>query len=354
MSFAAPTFQEIHARILADIDAKMEADGSTRGVVEYALAFAQAGACMLLFAAIDRAARNKVPTTATDAVKLLWATFFGIDRKPATYNTGEADFDATAGSTIPAGTTLRLRNGVEFATDSLATESGGSIHVAFTATNTGLAGRSSSGTAIFLGSPVAGVNSEGVVDTDGISGGTDIETVESVYARLLTRLRTPPKGGTEADFEAWTRATEGVDVDGVWVRPNELGPSSVKVLFTTTADDPIPIGGEPTLVTAYLETKAPVDLLTVQAIAPTPQTLDPDIQLSPNTADVRAAVTAAIKQLLRDEAVPGETLLLSHINEAISGATGEVDHVLVSPVADVVPGDSDTLIVIGTPSYSSL
>jgi uncharacterized phage protein gp47/JayE len=34
--------------------------------------------------------------------------------------------------------------------------------------------------------------------------------------------------------------------------------------------------------------------------------------------------------------VPGGTILLSHIQEAISTAVGENDHVLIAPVANVV------------------
>jgi uncharacterized phage protein gp47/JayE len=50
---------------------------------------------------------------------------------------------------------------------------------------------------------------------------------------------------------------------------------------------------------------------------------------------VREQVAAELSDLLRREAEPGGTILISHIREAISTAVGEVDHVVVSPVANV-------------------
>ena len=58
--------------------------------------------------------------------------------------------------------------------------------------------------------------------------------------------------------------------------------------------------------------------------------------LLPNTAAVRSAIAAQLADLIRREALPGGTLYLSHLREAISAAAGETNHVLVNPVADVV------------------
>ncbi len=48
-----------------------------------------------------------------------------------------------------------------------------------------------------------------------------------------------------------------------------------------------------------------------------------------------AAVAASLADLIRRQAEPGGTLLISHIREAISTAAGEHDHELISPAADV-------------------
>lgn len=352
MAMTVPTFAQIRDRVMTDIEVSLATKGSVMGPVEYAVGMAVAGVSFLLHVAIARLGRNKVPTTAEDAVKRRWAAFFGVPPKSATYNGGTAAFPAGTGTSIPAGHALRLRNGVSFVVDSTANESGGSITVTFTATVPGVAGASSAGTEIFLGTPIPNVSTRGTVGGGGISGGTDGESTGSVFSRLLARLRRAPKGGTAADWEAWTRETAGVSVARVWPRPNTLGPSSMRVLFTVEATDPIPTGGQVSAVTAHIQTRAPADLLTVAAAAPVAQPLDPVIQLSPDTPETRDAVTAALRALTETDAVPGGTLLLSRIDEAISQAEGEADHVLVSPTANVVASSPYHLVTVGTPSYS--
>ncbi len=59
------------------------------------------------------------------------------------------------------------------------------------------------------------------------------------------------------------------------------------------------------------------------------------LSLTPDTSAVRAAVEAQLRDLHNREAGLGDTLLISHIREAISSATGESDHVLASPSANV-------------------
>ena len=363
MALAIPTFQQIRNRMLADIDASMGADSTKRGPTEYAIATAVSLAALMLHMAISRAARNNVPSTADAIIMRLWAAFFGVPPKPATKNVGQATFAATTGATLPAGTSVRLRNGVEFTVDADVTEADtGDVTVSLTAVEYGPAGRCVAGTPIFLGSPVSGITTEGIVETGGISTGQDAESDASVLARLLDRLRDPPKGGTEADYKRWVRATVGVSADGVWVYNSttkpEYGPSSVTALFTVVpispGYDPVPTSPEVALVQAYVADFVPVDVLTWTAKAVTSEPLDPEIQLQSNTSEKRAAVNDALREMLRTYQEPGGTILLSHINEAIAGAIGDDDHILVSPASNVTPGDVEAVIVLGTPVYSEI
>jgi uncharacterized phage protein gp47/JayE len=50
---------------------------------------------------------------------------------------------------------------------------------------------------------------------------------------------------------------------------------------------------------------------------------------------VQAAIQAELQDLLRREAEPGGTILLSHIRAAISAAAGESDYALATPSADI-------------------
>jgi len=364
MAMTTPTYNEIRNRMLADMDASMAADGSTRGVVETAIVTAAAGAFFLLHLALSRVARNTVPSRAEAVFMRLWAAFFGIFPNSPTRHTGTATFPATSGATLPAGTVVRLRNGVAFTVDADVTESGDDEVVAnITAVLYGPAGRTLAGAPIFLGSPVLGITTQGV--TGDIAGGADTESNPSVLSRLLERLRNPPKGGTEADYKRWVRATPGISVDlgYVWVYNStsdlNLGPASVKTLFavTPTVDNsysPIPSSPEVALVQAYVDPLTPVDVLTYLARAVVAQALNPEIELEPNTPEVRAAVSESLRVMLYEQMAPGGTITLSRLNEAISAAAGETDHVLVSPASNVTGSTSEHVIVLGTPVYSDL
>jgi uncharacterized phage protein gp47/JayE len=68
---------------------------------------------------------------------------------------------------------------------------------------------------------------------------------------------------------------------------------------------------------------------------------------------VQAAVAAELADLLRREAEPGGTILVSHLREAISIAVGETNHVLSSPAADVTHATGQ-IATLGTITWSSL
>jgi uncharacterized phage protein gp47/JayE len=70
------------------------------------------------------------------------------------------------------------------------------------------------------------------------------------------------------------------------------------------------------------------------------------LSLKPDTTAVRAAVEAQLRDLHNREGGLGDTLLVSHIREAISSATGESDHDLQSPTADV-EAESNQLLTFG-------
>lgn len=361
MAFSTPSYATIRDRMLADVDASLAASGSTRGVVEYAIVSAVSVAALLLHVTIARIARNSVPSKAEAWLMRLWAAFFGITPKSATQHTGTATFVADTGASIPAGTSLRLRNGTEFTTDAEGNESGGTIVVAFTATAYGPAGRSATGVAIFLGSPISGVTTDGT--SSEIVGGTDAESDASVLARLLDRLRDPPKGGTEADYVRWVKATEGLTVQDVWVYNSTTGinlyPSTVQTIFTVEPTvgnswDPVPTSGEVALVQAYVKTLIPVDLIHYVAQGAASQDLDPDIQIDPYPSSaVQERIETALREMLLAQSTPGGVILLSQINEAIASATGLTDHVLISPASNVTAAD-ETIIVLGTASFSAI
>ena len=127
-------------------------------------------------------------------------------------------------------------------------------------------------------------------------------------------------------------------VTRAWVYPKEMGAGTVTVRFVRDNDASIiPDAGEVAAVQTYIDdpSRRPVTA-DAYVVAPTPVTLNFNIQLTPNTAAVKAAVEASLRDLLLREAAPGVTLLISHVREAISVAAGETDNVLISPTTNQV------------------
>jgi uncharacterized phage protein gp47/JayE len=156
-------------------------------------------------------------------------------------------------------------------------------------------------------------------------------------------------GGARSDYEAWALQVAGVT--RAWVYPLENGPGTVVVRFVRDNDTSlIPDSAEVAAVQAYIDDLRPVTA-NVTVEAPTASPLNMTIQLTPNTAAVRAAVTAELTDVLQREAAPGGTILLSHLREAISVAAGEVNNVLTTPTADVTHAAGE-MPVLGTITWS--
>ncbi|RMG49544.1 MAG: baseplate J/gp47 family protein, partial [Gammaproteobacteria bacterium] len=207
-----------------------------------------------------------------------------------------------------------------------------------------------------LVSPIAGVDSSATVATGGLTGGADQETDDALRDRLRARVQNPPHGGARKDYEAWALEVEGVT--RAWVFPHWTGAGTVGVFFVRDDDASIiPDAAEVQAVQDHIDALRPVTAA-VTCYAPTAVPIDMTIQLSPNTTAVQSAVQAELQDLFRREANVEDgngsgTLLISHIREAISRAEGEVDHVLVTPSADITlsPGE---MAILGNLTFQAL
>ena len=257
---------------------------------------------------------------------------WGVTRNEAVAATGTARFTGADGTVIVSGTELRRADGVLYATTVEATIAAGQALVAVAASTAGQGGDTGINTPLTLTAPIAGVNSAASAYT-ALAGGADQEGDDDYRARILRRIQRAPNGGSLDDYIDWA-----LDVSGVtraWVYPGEQGAGTVVLRFMRDDDaSPIPDAGEVSAVQAVLDVLRPVTAaLTVVAPVATP--LDFTIQLTPDTAAVRAAVQAELADVLRREAEPGGTILITHLREAVSVAAGETDHVMTTPAANV-------------------
>lgn len=350
--FTRPTLLELITVAEAEINASIPgADARLRRSVLGVLARVLAGQTHGLYEYIKWVSRQVIVDTASAESLQRHATIWGISRKAATAASGNVTFTGANGSVIPAGTEVRRADGAAYTTTAEATVAAGAATVGVTAAVAGVAGNAVPAIQVGLSSPVAGVNAAAVVAGAGLTGGTDEETDDALRERVLDRIQEPPHGGASFDYLKWARAFPGVT--RAWVYPLELGVGTVTVRFMmdSTYADGIPQAADVAALQAAIDDDRPVTA-DVVVVAPVAVPLNFTISgIDPLTAAVKAAVEAELADLIRREAEPAGTILISHIREAISLASGETDHVLELPAANVTHGTGE-IAIMGTVTWA--
>ena len=316
-----------------------------------ALARGLAGSHHEIYGFLEWISRQRFVATADRDELLEQAVEYGIRPIAAVRATGTIAVTGTAATVIAAATVWRSGAPVDYRSTAEATiGAGGTVDVAVEAVEPGADGNAVAGTRVRLVSPIAGVVSAATAGE--LGGGADIESTDSVRERLADRKQNPPRGGTGPDYEQWARAAHA-DVTRRWARPLAGGLGTVTVYFMTDGTgNGIPSAAVVATVQAYIDARRPVTAdVTVEA--PTAVEFDVTINnIAPTTQAVQDAVTAEIADLVLRASEPGGTILVSHLREAISTAAGETDHVLVSPVANVVVS-ADEISVEGAVTFTT-
>jgi uncharacterized phage protein gp47/JayE len=335
MPFPRPDLAALIDRAASDIETRLPGvDARLRRSNLNVLARVHAGAAHGLYGYLDWLSRQVIYDTAEQDILERWTGIWGISRKAAAPAKGNLNFTGTNGAVIPAGTLLQRSDNAQFTTDAEATIVVGTATVAITAQAAGQSGNTAANAKLTLASVISGVNTQATVATGGLTQGAEIEADDDLRARFLARIRQPPHGGASFDYVTW--ALEVAGVTRAWVYSLELGAGTVTVRFVRDDDASIiPDAGEVAAVQAYIDALRPVTA-DVTVVAPVAVALNFSIQLvTATTQAVKDAVTAELTDLLRREAEPGGTILISHIREAVSIAAGEYDHVLTVPAANV-------------------
>lgn len=347
MPFARPTLTQLIERTAADVASRLGLGALLKRGPLDVLARVLAGKAHLLHGHLDYIAEQVIPDSADAEHLERWANIDGIFRKAATYASGNATMVGTNGTTIPAGTVLRRADGAEFESTLERIVASGTASVPVLAKLAGVAGNSTTGLAVTLASPISGLTSAGTVASPGLLGGADRESDDDLRARLLQKKRNPPLGGAKQDYEKWALEVSGVT--RAWCMPQHLGVGTVGVTFVL--DDQVgsilPDAPKVAEVLAYIEARRPVTAKQMYVIAPALSPINLTIALTPNTAEVQAKVTAALKDLITSETSPGGTVLLSHLREAVSTAEGETDNVLSVPSSNQT-APAGTIHTLGT------
>lgn len=363
MALDRPTLQEIINRISADI--KNAITGATtlvtRSVLQV-LARVFAAAVHLLYGYADNLILQFFASTATGTFLDIIGLELGKPRTTAQKATGIGEATGTVGTVIPEGTQWQSPDGFIYVTDSEETiEAGGTVDVEITAQATGTDSNDLAGVVLTTVTSISNIDSDLTIDSDGIAGGTDLETDDDYRERILLRKRRPPQGGSQSDFEQWTLEVAGVT--RVWVVPEYNGVGTVGVFFVRDDDTSIfPNAAQIEEVRDHIIEHDDLSGNTIGipvtaepglfVLAPTARTIDFEIDIHPNNATIQAAITSELQDFINDEGGPTETLYVSRISEAISRATGEERHRLDQPAADVAI-NSDELAQLGTITFGN-
>lgn len=372
MAFTRPTLAQIIERIEGDYKSGLSLQTILRRSFLGVFAKAFGGASHTLHGHIEFGILEKFfPDTGDEATVIRWGVLYGVERNETQRAELTIDVVGVAGGTLLQGAIYVRSDGITYAVKAevvvpAATTVSATI-VENEVESIGADGNLSNGDSVSLQSAVAGIESDSIVTATEIEG-EDLEPLEDYRIRVLERLQAPPSGGTVNDYIAFAKTVAGVT--RVWVLPNALGEGTVSVTFVEDGNAPASIIPSPAKVQEVLEALLALAPVTADVItfAPNELELNPEIQLKPNNTETQNAVIDELNDLLareaevRDASDPDQVGLgvqfdgkikLSQINEAISIADGEEDHVLLSPTQDVQP-QTGGLVTLGTPVFSTL
>ncbi|QIW90021.1 MULTISPECIES: baseplate J/gp47 family protein [Pseudomonas fluorescens group] len=342
MAFTAPGLDAILRGILRDIrNLQAEADIGPDSD-NYVRSAAVASAIEGLYQKLAWLYRQIFPDTADEEELVHAAAIRGVLRKDPVAGTGTAALKGTQGVTLLVGATLKhVVTGELFTAKTSATlGTSGTASVLVEAQTVGSALNDLTG-ALVLTSPPLGMdaNASFIGKT---TGGEDQEKIESLLARYLDIIQSPPAGGATYDYRRWALEVEGVA--NALPIPRRRGGGTVDVVITGT--NGIPSAEVITACKAHIESQCSV-IANVWVYAPTIRTVDSTakIELAPDftMTDVQAAAQKAYNILL-GALKPGDTLKRSQIEAMINNLAGVLDRAVITPVGNVLASDDPTLI----------
>lgn len=358
MPWSTPSLRQVRELVRDDITAALSGAVLVGNSVLRVMSDANAGLAHLTLRYIDWLSRQLLPDTAEtewlDRHGNIWLTNADhtTGRKVATVATGSVTLAGTPGTIVPIAT--QLTSGVDITyetTEQVMIGADGTVPVDIRAIDPGVDGNLDPGDIITTSTVVAGLDGPATVIL--LTGGTDTESDEDLRIRVLDRIRQPPMGGDQNDYVQWALAVAGVT--RAWCAPLEMGIGTVTVRFMCD-DLRATQGGFPTeadiaAVTAYLDTMRPVAVKDFFVEAPIPFDINFTISdLEQDDAGIRAELEAAVREMLMQKAIPGQTIYRSWIDEAIT-SVHNVDHYDLD-YEDALMPSAGHLAVLGVVTYA--
>lgn len=337
MPYERPTLSELVSRIESDMLSRVVAGlGLLRRSTIRVMARVFGAAVNLTFGFIDWLARQLFVTTAEAEYLEEHALKWGKTRRQPTYAEGTALATGLDGEDIPAATIYNDAAGIEFETTALATIASGVATISVKCKETGAAGNHPENDILTLAAPISGIDDQAVVDSGGILGGEDLESDDDLRARVLTRIQNPATGGNDADYLQWALDTPSLGVTRVWIETEFSGPGTVGIFFVLDNQAPIfPNASNVAQVQGEIDAHAPITARPT-VYAPAEKKIAIEMDLNPNTTEVQQAVKDSLAAFFRNNTDVGMIIFKSQLDEAISLAAGEIDHLITDIKVDTV------------------
>lgn len=334
MPFDVPNLPTLVGRAEADFEA-LAADSLRRSDAKV-IARVHGGTAYGLHGHLGHVARQILPDSCDEDVLQRWAVMRQVDRWAAVAAVGIVLAQGAAGAIVGQGRLWQRSDGQQYAVTADVVLGAGLTPVPVRAVTPGAAGNTDPGVRLSLVSPVTGVLEQGAVGADGLVSGLDQESLEEWRERVIESFRVVPHGGNAEDYAAWAKEVPGVT--RAWVVRNYMGPGTVGVFFVRDHDaDILPGTAQIAAVAAHIEAVRPVTA-EVYVLAPTLLPVLHRIELLPDSELLRQRVEQSLRDMYAADAELGGRLYWTHIGAAISNTTGEIDHRVLAPTDDIVPG----------------
>jgi uncharacterized phage protein gp47/JayE len=276
----------------------------------------------------------------------------------------EADYNITATISVTGLNTFTYtvaNNPSTPATGTILT-SANFAHVAVRAVEFGTASNSAAASQLSLVSAQANVDNIAVADFNGIRGGLDLESDESVRSRLLFKTSNMTNAFSSASIEFFIK-NNFPTITRVWVQDATPSAGYVTIYFTEDSEvNIIPTGAKANAVKSSITTgpdkikpaNTPDSFVLVSG--PTAVTQNFEFStLSPNTQDMRDSLTEALKDYFRSGSVNVETNVNANqynsvISNVIDSSGNSPTYTLLAPLGNISVGLGQ-LALLGTITY---
>jgi uncharacterized phage protein gp47/JayE len=295
-------------------------------------------------------AEQLMPDTATDWLPR-HGQIWGVPRDQPTFAAGNVVLSGLSTGELPVGTQFQTQSATPVIYQTTAAVTlGTNVSIPVQALVLGSGGNLAAGTVLYPVSPISEISPQSAtVDANGITGGLDLESLDSWRQRILERIRLEPAGGSSDDYVAW--ATAAIPDVAFAACPASLAAGGSVTVVVAMSGPRVPTATELADITTYIAGKRPITA-TFNVVAATLQPVDVSLQVRPNTVAIQQAASAALSLFFAGASAIGEPIYYSSMSGAIEYSDGETYHELLAPTADVQPTGPTALPVLGTVTFS--